>query len=141
MAKTTPWLLIKKEYLQGITPKELSVKYKIKAKQISDKANEEKWVDKKKKISENIREQTEEYIKNLTRKALNALEDIISSPDAMDKDKVAAAKAVLDVSGLKISKQELTGKDGQPIVQKEYIFPEEIKEFEKHLKATIGKKE
>lgn len=34
----TPWNKIKKEYLEGVTPKELALKYKIKAKTIINKA-------------------------------------------------------------------------------------------------------
>lgn len=138
MAKTTPWTEIKADYLRGITPKELAVKYKIKAKQISDKANDEKWVAEKAKIIENLRIDTEEYIKKLTQKALKTLETIITDDEAEDKDRVAASRAVLDVSGLKSSKQEITGKDGAPLaVQKEYILPEEIKEFEEHYKKAV----
>ena len=47
MAKTTPWNKIKKEYLDGVTPKELAIKYKIKARSISDKAYEEDWKEEK----------------------------------------------------------------------------------------------
>ncbi len=125
MAKTTPWIKIKAEYLQGVTPKELALKYKIKAKTIIEKASKEDWVDEKTTISNNLQLQTENYIKKLTQKALATLEDVITNPEAADKDKVAASKAILDVSGLKSSKQEITGKDGAPLTtQKIYVTPQ-----------------
>lgn len=138
MAKTTPWLQIKNEYLQGVTPKELALKYKIKAATIHTKANKDGWTVEKNSIYENLRDDTKSYIKKLTQKALATLEDVITNPDAADKDKVAASKAILDVSGLKSSKQEITGKDGQPLtIQKEIVLPEEIKDFEEHYKKSM----
>ena len=138
MTKTTPWLEIKTEYLQGVTPKELALKYKIKAKTIHEKASKESWVIAKTSIFKNLQDETEDYIKKLTQKALSTLEEIITNPDALDKDKVAASKAILDVSGLKSLKQELTGKDGQPLtIQKEIVLPDEIKDFEEHYKKAL----
>lgn len=106
-SKTIPWTKIKAEYLQGVTPKDLAAKYGLKAKTISDKAHDDKWVDEKSKISENIRKTTEEEIKDLTKLALGELKCVLSDSEADYKDKIAAARAVLDVSGLKSSKQEI----------------------------------
>lgn len=114
--KTTPWNKIKAEYLQGVTPKELAQKYHLKAKQISDKANEEKWVAEKAKISENLRIDIQERIKDLTNQALDALCNVINDPECKNTDKVSAAKAILDVSGLKSIKQDVTGIDGVSVV-------------------------
>ena len=114
--KTTPWNKIKAEYLQGVTPKELAQKYHLKAKQISDKANEEKWVAEKAKISENLRIDVQERIKDLTNQALEALCDVINDPECKNTDKVSAARAILDVSGLKSLKQDITGIDGVSVV-------------------------
>ncbi len=114
--KTTPWNKIKAEYLQGVTPKELAQKYHLKAKQISDKANEEKWVAEKAKISENLRIDVQERIKDLTNQALEALCDVINDPECKNADKVSAARAILDVSGLKSLKQDITGIDGVSVV-------------------------
>ncbi len=141
MAKTTPWTEIKAEYLKGIAPKELAKKYKIKAERIHTKANKDGWTAEKNSIYENLRDDAESYIKKLTQKALATLEDVISNPDSADKDKVAASKAILDVSGLKSSKQEITGKDGQPLtIQKEIVLPDEIKDFEEHYKKVLENK-
>lgn len=60
--KTTPWTKIKAEYLQGATPSELAIKYKIKAKAISDKAHAEGWTRKKSKITEKIEEKIIENV-------------------------------------------------------------------------------
>lgn len=139
VAKTTPWLKIKAEYLQGVTPRELAKKYHISAKKISDKANEDKWGVEKTKISENIRENTEDEIKRLTTKALSALESVIDDEDARQSDIVCAAKAILDISGLKSSKQEITGKDGAPLALKErLISPEEWAEANKIVDKMVN---
>ncbi len=139
MTKTTPWLKIKAEYLQGVTPKELALKYKIKAKTIHDKASKEKWSEEKTSICENLRENTADEIKRLTAKALSSLEEVLDDESAKNSDIVSACKAILDISGLKSSKQEITGADGEPFtLQKEYILPEEIKQFEEHYKNTVG---
>lgn len=113
------WHRIKKEYLEGVTPKELALKYKIKAKTISDKAYEENWKEEKAKISENIRENTEDRIKGLTNKAFNALEQVLDDKEAKYQDKVAAAKAIIDVSGLKKDKHEVKNLTPQIVVADE----------------------
>lgn len=112
MAQTTPWNKIKAEYLQGVTPKDLAKKYKIKARSISDKAYEENWGDEKTRISENIREKAQDRIESLTNLALDELECVLNDVDAEHRDKISAAKAILDISGLKSSKQEVTNKNG-----------------------------
>lgn len=106
-----PWLKIKKEYLEGVTPKELALKYKIKAKTIINKASAEKWVNEKRTISDNLRQHTEERINSLTNKAFNALEQVLDDPNAKHQDKVAAARAVIDVSGLKKENNTNTNKN------------------------------
>lgn len=136
VAKTTPWVKIKAEYLQGVTPKELALKYKVPAKSISDKAFTDKWGAEKSKISENIRENTEDEIKRLTTKALSTLEDVLDDDKAKNSDKVSACKAILDISGLKSSKQEITGKDGEPLVQSGF---ETAEAFTEHFKKMIGR--
>ncbi len=137
--KTTPWVKIKAEYLQGVTPKELAVKYKIKAKAISDKANEEKWVAEKAKISENVRKDVQEKIKEYANTALEALMKIINDEESKNSDIVQASKAILDVSGLKSMKQEITGANGEPIrVKKIFITPEMQKQADKIIDEVIG---
>ena len=116
MAKTTPWNKIKKEYLDGVAPKELAVKYKIKARSISDKAYEEDWKEEKTRISENVRDDVQSRIKELTNLALDTLKNVINDPEAKHTDKVSASKALLDVSGLKAQKIEASGIQGTNVI-------------------------
>ena len=134
--KTTPWTKIKAEYLSGVTPKELADKYDLTAKQISDKANKDKWVEGKAEICEKVRESTAEKISRITNLALDRLEEILSGSD-LRPDFVSAIGKAIDISGLKTSKREITGKDGQPFVLKEYILPEEVEKFQEHYKQTM----
>lgn len=135
--KPTPWLEIKAEYLKGCNPKELAEKYDISAKAITEKASKENWVDEKARISNNLQFCVEDYIKDLSKKALKQLEEVIDDTEADYKDKVSASRAILDVSGLKSSKQEITGKDGSPIVQQTYLLPDECNKAIQHIKDYI----
>lgn len=116
MAKITPWNKIKADYLNGVTPKELAEKYKITAKQIHDKAFRDSWVAEKTSISEKTRESVQNRIKELTDLALETLCNVINDPESDNKDKVSASKAILDVSGLKSLKQEVSGISGVSVV-------------------------
>ena len=110
MAKTTPWTKIKSEYLQGVTPQALSLKYKIKARSISDKAYKENWGAEKAKIYENVRENTEEKIERITNIALKRLEDVLTCEEVKTNDLVTAIGKALDISGLKSQKHEFENK-------------------------------
>lgn len=107
--KTTPWNKIKAEYLQGVTPRELAEKYKLKPRSISDKAYNENWNEEKARICENVREITQERIKELTNLAVDTLCEVINDSECKKDTKVQAAKALLDISGLKNSKQVIEG--------------------------------
>lgn len=135
--KTTPWIKIKAEYLQGATPKELADKYKIKAKTISDKANRENWVSEKAKISEKIRENMQDKIQTYSNEAIEVLREVMNGYATDNKDKVSAAKAILDLSGLKSSKQETQIKgDVNCSIQQGW---ESAEEFTEHFLKMIGK--
>jgi uncharacterized protein YjcR len=116
MAKITAWNKIKADYLNGVTPKELASKYKITAKQIHEKASKEHWVDEKASICKNLQEDVQERIKELTNLALETLCEVIKADDSKYQDKVSASKAILDVSGLKSLKQEVTGVSGMNVI-------------------------
>ena len=109
MARTTAWNEIKAEYLQGVTPKELSAKYDIPAKTIHEKASKESWVDEKASICKNVQEITQERIASLTNLALDTLVEVVNDIKCEKNVKVQAAKALLDISGLKNSKQVIEG--------------------------------
>ena len=116
MAKTTPWNKIKAEYLQGVTPKELAEKYNLRAKAIHEKASKESWVDEKEDLKEsifkNVQEITQERIKACTNLAIDTLCNVINDKETEKNTKVQAAKALLDISGLKNSKQVIEGIEG-----------------------------
>lgn len=139
--KATPWIEIKTDYLAGITPVALAEKYKkysVTSKAINEKASKENWVDEKTTICKNIQVSVENKIKDLTNKALEALESVFNDPLASNKDKISAANATLNISGLKVSKQEITGKNGEPLsVKKIFVTPDEVKEAEKHIQDII----
>ena len=135
--KPIPWLEIKTEYLKGCSPKELALKYSVTSKAIREKASKENWVDEKATIFNNLQQSVENYIKELSKKALKQLETVIDDTEAEYKDKVSASRAILDVSGLKSSKQEITGKDGSALVQNNYIMPQECEDAIKHIKDYI----
>ena len=140
LCRNVPWLKIKADFLIQIPPRDLAVKYKVPKKVISDRANQEGWVTEKTKIYENVRISVEDEIKQGARESVAFLRSVVNNEEEDTKDRISAAKGILDVSGMKSSKQEITGKDGAPLtVQKEYILPEEVKDFEKHYNQSVGK--
>ena len=116
MVKTTPWNKIKVDYLNGVTPKELAEKYKIDINKLYYKIDNDSWAKEKTKINENIRNDVQERIKELTDLALETLCEVIKAGDSKYQDKVSASKAILDVSGLKSLKQEVTGVSGMNVI-------------------------
>jgi uncharacterized protein YjcR len=116
MAKTTPWNKIKKEYLDGVTPKELAEKYEVDINKLYNKIDNDAWAKEKTEINGNIRNDVQEKIKELTNLALDTLKNVINDPEAKHTDKVSASKALLDVSGLKSVKQEVSGIQGTSVV-------------------------
>ena len=116
MAKTTAWNKIKADYLKGVTPKELAEKYKIDINKLYNKIDNDSWAKEKTEINENIRNDVQERIKELTNLALETLCEVIKAGDSKYQDKVSASKAILDVSGLKSLKQEVTGVSGMNVI-------------------------
>lgn len=107
MAKTTPWTKIKAEYLQGATPQSLAGKYKLTSQQIRSKASKEKWTAEKVTISNKVTQNIQDKIQALSTNALEVLSEVMNDPESENKDKVSAARAILDVSGLKSVKQDV----------------------------------
>lgn len=116
MAKTTPWNKIKKEYLDGVAPKELAEKYQIDINKLYNKIDNDSWAKDKTEINGNVRKDVQERIKELTNLALETLCNVINDPESDNRDKVSASKALLDVSGLKSLKQEVTGVNGMSVI-------------------------
>lgn len=132
MAKTTPWTKIKAEYLQGATPKELAKKYSLTSQQISNKVKRDKWKLEKDQISHKTTENIQDKIQALSNNALDVLCKVMNDPLAENKDKVSAARAILDVSGLKSVKQEITAD-----VKSEVRPPQWNKEVAKQVMKDI----
>lgn len=114
--KIIHWEKIKAEYVQGAFPKDIALKYGITAKQVSLKACKEGWNALKTRLAEKVQENLQEKISNLSYKALDALSDVLDDLDAKPADRVAAARAILDVSGLKSLKQEINGIEGVSVI-------------------------
>ena len=106
IAKVIPWAKVKAEYLNGVKPKELSAKYQISLQTIYNKINIGKWKNKKEQFSIKLEQSMQDSIKGLATKALEKLDAVLTS-STDDKDIIAAARAILDVSGLKASKTML----------------------------------
>lgn len=128
MAKTTPWNKIKAEYLKGSSPKELAQKYKLKPKAISNKATIEKWANEKKQIKANISKNVEKDIENGAKEAICFLREVVNCTDEETKDRISAAKGLLDVSGYKSQKHQLenTGISIQVIDEKHKKMLEDL---------------
>lgn len=105
--KITPWVKIKADYLSGVTPKELSLKYGVSAKTIHEKASKENWVDERTSIYKNLQEITQDRIERITNLALKRLEDVLSEGEIKTNDLVSAIGKALDISGLKKESQNL----------------------------------
>lgn len=116
MAKATPWNKIKADYLNGVTPKELAEKHKVEIEKLYKKIENDKWAVELREIKGKIGNDVQERIKELTNLALETLCEVIKAGDSKYQDKVSASKAILDVSGLKSLKQEVTGIDGVSVV-------------------------
>ena len=85
------------------------MKYKLNAKAIHEKASKESWVDEKASIIKNMQEITQERIAGLTNLALDTLAEVVNDSKCEKGTRVQAAKALLDISGLKNSKQVIEG--------------------------------
>lgn len=135
--RNIPWLEIKAEYLQRIPPRDLAAKYKVSVKTISDRAVKEKWTKEKEEICANVRKNVEQDIKDGSTEAVAYLRSVINDSNEETKDRISAAKGILEVSGLKSLKQEITGKDGSDLIQKVYITQKEIRMADNHIDSVI----
>ncbi len=138
MPKKTPWVQIKSEYLLGVTPKELAKKYGLDSKTIHEKASKENWTEEKARICKNLQVHTQEQVQRITLLALKRLEDVLTEDMVKTSDLVNAIGKALDISGLKTSKQELTGKDGSALIQKVYVSAKDIQNTDEHIDGVIN---
>ena len=108
------WEEIKAAYLLGATPLELSKKFlqfNLTPKQITEKASKGKWAQEKAIMGNKIAKNLNENIERLTTLALDNLERLLDDKNVKDSDKIAAIGRVIDISGLKSVKQEVTNKN------------------------------
>lgn len=110
------WQLIKKEYILGKTPRELAKKHKVTAQCISNRASDEQWRVERVKKEEEIANEFENQIQELTTLALTELSKILMDEGASYKDKNAAIKTVMDISGLKKESKDVKLSDGVEVV-------------------------
>ena len=107
--KTTPWNKIKAEYLQEVPPRELAAKYKVDIDRLYKKIENDKWAAELREIKGNIGNKVQDRIEKLTNLALDTLEEVANDVKCEKNTRVQAAKALLDISGLKNSKQVIEG--------------------------------
>lgn len=136
--KPIPWLEIKAEYLKGCKPDELSKKYNVDIEKLYNKIDNSGWNKEKMELQGKIRNNLEEEIACITNLALRRLKNVLSDDCIRTSDLVQAIGKAFDISGLKSSKQEITGKDGSPIVQQTFLTPEECNKAIEHIKDYIN---
>jgi hypothetical protein len=135
--KPIPWLEIKAEYLKGCKPDEISKKYDVDIEKLYNKIDNSGWTKERKEFQGKVRNDVAEHISRVTEIALSRLEEILKNSDIKDSDLINAIGKAFDISGLKSSKHEVTGKDGQPIVQQTFLTPAECNNAIEHIKDYI----
>jgi hypothetical protein len=108
MDKAIPWTKVTADYLQGIQPKELSKKYDIPVAVIHRKLSANGTTQKLREVKSSLQDEIRSKIEKASSKVIDRLFKIVESDDATNSDVVAAARAILDVSGLKSQKLETT---------------------------------
>ena len=126
-------ILIRNACTEGLKPKQIIKKLglsDVTPKQISDLIYKQKWKCDKENITTKVIEKavekvstkiekTYDKIELLTNKSLNVLENVLDDDDAKISDKIAAAKAIIDISGLKVQKNVVTTDSDIKKAQKE----------------------
>lgn len=137
--KEIPWGEIEKKYLIGVKPQDLAKKYNIPCGTIRSHASRNGWCINKQQISnevtQNVAQKLEDRLTNLTNKALTTCETVLDDPGAKYQDKLTASKIIIDCSGLKKDKKELSGNVG---VQKVFVTPEMQEATLEHIKQVIN---
>ena len=136
--KPIPWLEIKAEYLSGCKPDEVSKKYKVDIEKLYNKIDNSGWNKEKMELQGNIRNKIETDIKDGSQEAVRYLRGVVSDENQETRDRISAAKGLLDISGLKSSKQEITGKDGSALIQKVYVTEKETEFTDNHIDSVIN---
>lgn len=109
------WNNIKKDYLEGIAPKELAAKYEVDIDKLYKKIENDKWAAELREIKGNIGNLVQEKIERITTLALRRLEGVLNDENIKTNDLVSAIGKALDISGLKSFKQEIDMADSLSI--------------------------
>lgn len=122
------WNKIKAEYLQDVAPKELAAKYKIDINKLYKKIENDKWAAELREIKGNVGNKVQDRIEKLTNLALDTLEEVANDLKCEKSTRVQAAKALLDISGLKNSKQVIEGIEGgvNVVINREAVTVESL---------------
>ena len=108
MDKPIPWTKLTADYMNGIQPKELSKKYDVPVAVIHRKLSANGTTQKLREVKSGLQDEIRDKIEKASSKVIDALFNIVEDKDACNSDIVAAARAILDVSGLKSQKLETT---------------------------------
>ena len=108
MDKPIPWTKLTADYMSGIQPKELSKKYDVPVAVIHRKLSANGTTRKLREVKSGLQDEIREKIEKASSKVIDRLFKIVEADDATNSDIVAAARAILDVSGLKSQKVEAT---------------------------------
>lgn len=98
------WAKIEAEYLEGESTSVLAERHKVNINTLESRITNHKWKRKLAEISGKVLDEVQEKIKGITDTAINVLDGILKDGEAKHPDKIAAARAILDISGLKSSK-------------------------------------
>lgn len=105
-----PWNDIKADYLHGIEPKSIAEKYKFDdINTLYNAIDNRGWKKEKTEIYENIRNNVEDNITEGAKEAIIYLREVVNNKKEETKDRIAAAKGLLSVSGLEKSEKKITG--------------------------------
>lgn len=108
------WAKIEAEYIEGESTKVLAEKYDVNINTLESRITKHEWKRKKAEFSGKVLDEVQEKIKGIADTAINVLDDILKDGEAKHPDKIAAARAILDISGLKSQKVEQTNIDTSP---------------------------
>lgn len=137
--RNIPWKEIEEKYLIGIQPQDLAQEYNVSCSTIRSHACKQKWSVNKQQISnqvlQSVTQNLEARVTNLANKALTTCETVLDDPGAKYQDKLTASKIIIDCSGLKKDKKELSGNVG---VQKVFVTPEMQEATLEHIKQVIN---
>lgn len=143
----TNWDDVHTDFLNGMSLKEISVKYNHSFLYIKNVVSEKGWLQEKKNIESllsekitnkiidsklDIIEKRNKQIEALVDLSLEKLTDILNDESTSTKDMLTAIGKVLDISGLKIINQ-----NSNITEKKIFITTEDVKKTDEHIDQVI----